>query len=55
MSLPRPSRLDLLPPTPDTDPALPTMGEKLIVLGGLWALPILNTLLLVAVLIVLLR
>jgi hypothetical protein len=47
-------RLDLLPPTPDTDPAAPTLGERVIVLGGLWALPLVNTMLLI-VIIVLLR
>jgi hypothetical protein len=53
----RPRRLDLLPPPPDTtpDPALPTTAERALVILGLWVVPILNTVLLAAVLVILLR
>jgi hypothetical protein len=52
----RPRRLDLLPPPPDTDdPALPTRAERVLVVCGLWVVPILNTCLLATVLVLLLR
>jgi hypothetical protein len=58
MSVPaphRPRRLDLLPPPPDPDPAVPSTTERLLVIGGLWALPLLNLALLAVVLVLLLR
>jgi hypothetical protein len=53
------ARLDLaapLAPAPDTsDDPTPTRTERVLVIGGLWVLPAINTVLLVAALLVLLR
>ena len=53
----RPRRLDLLPPAPDTtdDADLPTNAERILVVCGLWVVPLFNTALLTYVLLILLR
>jgi hypothetical protein len=51
----RPRRLDLLAPADTTpDPAVPSTAERLLVIGGLWALPLVNLCLLTTILLLLL-